>query len=104
MRTRRFYQSLRFKMSLGLFLPLVAILSLLSYLQYANQQGLLMENLKQSATNAGDIVEGSLKQAMLRNDFSDVQQIVDDIAGQEGVLDLFLVDKQGLVVLSGGRQ
>ena len=91
-------------MSLGLFLPLVAALSLFSYLQYVNQQALLMENLRRSATNAGDIVEGGLKQAMLRNDFSDVQQIMDDIVGQEGVLDLFLMNKQGQVVLSAGRQ
>jgi signal transduction histidine kinase len=104
MRTRKFYHSLRFKITAGLLLPLLVTLSLFSYMQYANQRELLMQNLKVSATNAGEIVEGSLQHAMLIHDFSDVQQIVDGIVEQRGVRDLFLLDKQGGVVLSAGAQ
>ena len=104
MSTRRFYHSLRFKVTLGLLVPLLAALSVFSYVQYANQRRLLIGNLERSAANAGEIVEGSLQHAMLRNDFTDVQQIVNNIAVQEGVLDLFLLDKQGEVVLSASNK
>jgi len=104
MRTRKFYHSLRFKITAGLLFPLLATLAIFSYVQYANQRRLLLENLELSAANAGYIVQGSLQHAMLINDFSLVQQIMDDIVRRQGVLDLFLLDKQGRVVLSGGNQ
>jgi signal transduction histidine kinase len=40
---------------------------------------------------------------MLTNDFSEVQQIVDEIANREGVRGLFLLDKQGRIVMSAAR-
>lgn len=105
MTARRFYHSLRFKITVGVTVPLLIILTTLSYLQYTGHRNLLMENLRLSASNAGDIIEASLQHAMLTNDFSEVQQIVDEIARQEGVRDLFLLDKQGRVVMAaGGRQ
>jgi len=103
-RTKEFRRGLRFKMTLGLLVPLVVTLSVFSYAQYANQRRLLIDNLERSAANAGEIVEGGLQHAMLRNDFTDVRQIVDNMAAQQGVLDLFLLDKQGEVVLSAGNQ
>jgi signal transduction histidine kinase len=104
MRIQRLYQSLRFKVTLGILLPLLIILSILSYRQYASYQELLLENLQLSATNAGEIIEGSLLYAMLTNDFSTVQQILDNIAQQQGVHGLFLLDKKGQVVLSAGSE
>lgn len=98
----RFFDSLRFKIAIGLFLPLLATLSLFSYVQYTIQRSLLMQNLELLAENAGEIVEGSLQHAMLVHDFRNVQEIVDGIVGQQGVLDLILLDKQGQLVLSAG--
>ena len=102
MRIQKLYHSLRFKVTLGILLPLLIILSILSYRQYASYQELLLENLQLSATNAGEIIEGSLLYAMLINDFSTVQQILDNIAEQQGIHGLFLLDKNGQVVLSAG--
>jgi signal transduction histidine kinase len=104
MKTQRPYYSLRFKVTLGILLPLLIILSILSYRQHASYQELLMENLQLSATNAGEIIEGSLLYAMLINDFSIVQQILDNIAEQQGIHGLFLLDKDGEVVLSAGSE
>ena len=64
---RRFYSSLRFKVTAGLLLPLLAILSMLAYVRHASYQSLLMENLQNSAATAGEIIEGSLQHAMLAN-------------------------------------
>ncbi len=101
-RVRKFFDSLRSKIAIGLFLPLLATLSLFSYVQYTNQRSLLMRNLELLAENAGQIVEGSLQHAMLAHDFRNVQEIVDGIVVEQGVLDLLLLDKQGQVVLSAG--
>jgi len=100
----KFYHSLRFKITLGLFIPLLAALSLFFSLQYAQQRQVLLENLEHSATNAGEIVKSSLQYGMLINDFSLVKEIMDDIAEQQGVLDLWVLDKQGLVVLATGSE
>ena len=104
MRTKRLYDSLRFKITAGLLFPLLAILAIFSYLQYASHRQLMMESMELAAANAGEIVEGSLQHAMLTNDFSMVQQIVDEIAKQPGVRNLFLLDKKGQVVISAGNR
>jgi nitrate/nitrite-specific signal transduction histidine kinase len=100
MRPRAFYHSLRFKIEVALFLALLVILALFSYLHYADVRTVMMENLALSALNMGEIIEGSLQRAMRMNDFSAVQQIVDDIAKEEGVEDLLLLDKEGSVVIA----
>jgi signal transduction histidine kinase len=102
---RRFYHSLRFKITVGVVVPLLIILTTISYLQYNSHRDLMVENLKFSASNTGDIIEASLQHAMLTNDFSEVQQIVDEIVKREGVKGLFLLDKQGRIVMSAaGKQ
>jgi hypothetical protein len=79
MTARRFYHSLRFKITVGVAVPLLIILATISYLQYNSHRDLMVENLRLSASNAGDIIEASLQHAMLTNDFSEVQQILDEI-------------------------
>jgi signal transduction histidine kinase len=101
---RKLYHSLRFRITAGVLLPLLTILSILSYVQRTNYQNLLIENLQLSAANTGEIIESSLLYAMLTNDFSTVQQILDNIVEQQGVQDLFLLDKEGQVVLSAGNR
>ena len=49
MKAKRFYHSLRFKVALGLVFPLLATLSVFSYLQYANRRRVPMQNLDVSA-------------------------------------------------------
>jgi signal transduction histidine kinase len=105
MTARRFYHSLRFKITVGVAVPLLIILTTISYLQYNSHRDLMVENLRLSASNTGDIIEASLQHAMLTNDFSEVQQIVDEIAKREGIRDLFLLDKQGRIMMSAaGKQ
>ena len=100
MRPRAFYNSLRFRIEAALFVVLLAILGLFSYLHYADVRKVMMENLALSALNVGEIIEGSLLNGMRTNDFSVVQQIVDDIAKERGVEDLLLLDKEGVVVIA----
>jgi HAMP domain-containing protein len=100
MKTRRIYQSLRFKITAGITIPLLIILTIVSYLQYSSHRDLMMDNLRLSASNLGEIIEGSLQHAMLTNDFSEVQGIVNEIAEREEVKGLFLLDNKGRIVIS----
>ncbi|MBN1584412.1 MAG: GAF domain-containing protein [Anaerolineae bacterium] len=91
---------LRFKITAGVLLPLLIILSILAYVRHTNYRNLLIKNLQTSAANAGEIIEGSLQHAMLTNNFSTLEQIVDNIAKQPRVYDLFLLSKSGHVLIS----
>lgn len=103
MRGSALLSGLRFKIAVGLIIPLLGVSAVLSYPEYVSHRQLMMENLKLTASNVGKIIESGLHHAMLTNDFAAVQQIVDDIAEQQGVDGLFLLDRQGQVVISTER-
>jgi signal transduction histidine kinase len=97
--------SLRLKVTVGVAVPLIIILTTISYLEYDGHRDLMVENLRLSASHASDIIEASLQHAMLTHDFSEVQQILDEVVKREGIRDLFLLDKQGRIVRSAaGRR
>lgn len=99
--TRR--RSLRLRVTVALLVSLVAVLGSFAYLEYLGQRHLVIQQLRSSADMAGQIVESSLQHAMMANDFTIVQQIMDDIASQPEVQDVFLLDKEGEILLSADR-
>jgi signal transduction histidine kinase len=100
MKLERSLNSLRFKVTAGILIPLIVILSILAYVRHVRYQDLLTENLHLSAANTGEVIAGSLQDAMVTNDFSTIQSIVDNISSQPGVHDLFLLDKSGDVLIA----
>jgi len=100
MKSRRIYQSLRFKITVGVTMPVLIILVIASYLQYSSHRDLMMDSLRLSASNLGEMIEGSLQHSMLTNDFTEVQWIVEDIAEREEVKELVLLDSKGRIVIS----
>lgn len=104
MKTRRIYQNLRFKITAGVTIPLFVILTVVSYLQYESHRDLMVDNLRLSASNLGEIIEGSLQHSMLTNDFGEVQGIVDEIAARGEVKELFLLDNKGRIVISADQE
>ena len=97
---KKVYHSLRFRVTIGVLLPLVLILSGLSYARHTSYQSLLLANLRRSAADAGEIIEGGLQHAMVTNDFSLLQELVNSIGTSPGVLSVFLVGKEGNVLIS----
>ncbi|MFQ5812096.1 MAG: ATP-binding protein [Anaerolineae bacterium] len=104
MKSRKFYQSLRFKITVGITIPLLIVLAIVSYLRYSSHRDLMMDDLRLSASNLGEIIEGSLQHSMLTNDFAEVQGIVDGIAARGEVKELFLLDNKGRIVISAGQE
>ncbi len=103
MKSRRIYQSLRFKITAGVTIPVLIILAIVSYLQYSNHRDSMVDDLRLHASSLGEIIEGSLQHSMLTNDFTEVQGIVDEIAKIEEVKELFLLDNKGRIVISADQ-
>ena len=95
MRSMSLFHSLRFKITVGIALPLLLILGAFSYLQYVRQRDLLLSNLDRATTNLGNVIVGSLQHAMLSQDLPEIQGIMDNIAMQEGIRGVFLMNSQG---------
>ncbi|MCL5950620.1 MAG: histidine kinase [Chloroflexi bacterium] len=104
MRAKHLVHSLRFKITAGIALPLLVILSVFSYLQYLRERDLLMSNLDRATTNLGNVIDGSLQHAMLAQDLGQIQGIVDDISKQEGIDRVFIMNKQNEVGFSAISQ
>ena len=92
MQSKRIFSSLRFKITAGIALPLLVILSAFSYLQYVRQRDLLLTNLDLATTNLGNVIVGSLQHAMLTQDLPEIQVIMDNIAKEGGIGDIFLMN------------
>jgi signal transduction histidine kinase len=92
MRSKRFIRSLRFKITVGIALPLVVILSAYSYLQYVRQRELLLTNLDQATTNLGSVIVASLQHAMLQQDLPAIQGILDNVGQEPGVRSVFVMN------------
>ncbi|MBI5304489.1 MAG: HAMP domain-containing protein [Chloroflexi bacterium] len=97
MRSQRFLYSLRFKITAGIALPLLVLLSAFSYLQYIRQRDLLLANLDRTTTNLGNVIVGSLQHAMLTQDLPEIQIIMDNIAKQGGIREVFLMNPRNEV-------
>ncbi|MFQ6057298.1 MAG: GAF domain-containing protein [Anaerolineae bacterium] len=104
MRPQRVYDSLRFKITAGVVIPLLLSMVFFTYFQYVRQRNLLMDSMKRSSTNLGEVIEGSLRYAMLSGDLSETRQIMDDIATQRGVKNLVLLDKRGEIRISSQEE
>ncbi len=92
--------SLRLKVSLGVCLALIGLLAPLNRLQYEMQRRTAMAELQLLAAAAGTIAEHSLEEAMLTNNRSAIQGIVDSVAGAPGVGSVYLLNRQALVAAS----
>jgi sensor histidine kinase regulating citrate/malate metabolism len=89
--------SVRFKITLAAVLLLVPILGAYSHLQYWRQYDIMLENLERSTTAMGQVITASLQHALLTADLDEIQQIVDDVAQQNEIANLAVLDKQGVI-------
>ncbi len=93
-------RSLRFKVSLGVCLALIVLLAPLNWLQYQVQRRAAIADLELLAANTGAVAEHSLEEAMLTNNRSNIQAIVDGVAQVPGVQSVFLLTPHAVVAAS----
>lgn len=97
-------RSLRLKISLGVSLALILLLAPLNWLQYELQRRTAMRELELLAVTTGTIVEHSLEEAMLTDNRSSVQAIVDSVAQNADVRSIYLLNPEAIVAASSGEQ
>jgi signal transduction histidine kinase len=83
-------------------LALIALLAPLNWLQYQLQRRAAIADLELLAATTGAVAEHSLEEAMLANNRSAIQSIVDSVAQAPDVRSVFLLTPQVVVAASPG--
>ncbi len=92
-----FMQSLRFKITAGITLVMVVMILLYTYLHYDSHRASVMRDAGQTLTNTSQIIKGSLQHAMLRQDFDDLQSIMDNVGSRPGIITLLLLNPDSVI-------
>jgi signal transduction histidine kinase len=95
-------RSLRLKISFGVCLALIVLLAPLNWVQYQLQRRAAMRELELLAVSTGTVAEHSLEQAMLTNNRSAIQAIVDSVSKGPGVRSVYLLTSEARVAASPG--
>ncbi len=80
------FRSLRWKVALGLALPIFVSFLGYSILHYYREKTVLLENIERSAGEFGELVRGGLRHAMINNDREVLQNALVDIGNQQNIL------------------
>jgi hypothetical protein len=93
-------RSLRLKISLGVSLALIVLLSPLNWVQYQVQRRAAMADLELLAATTGAVAVHSLEEGMLTNNRSSIQAIVDSVAQAPDVQTVLLLTPQAIIAAS----
>ena len=92
--------SLRAKITLGVILPLVIILGIFTVIENNRQQEVVLGHLTSSASRSVRVIENSLRHAMLKSDFSEVQTVLDSINDTEDFRVVYLLNTNGEIIFA----
>ncbi|MBI5962490.1 MAG: sensor histidine kinase [Chloroflexi bacterium] len=87
------FRSIRWKVALGLALPVLAALIGFSVADYYRRNALLTVMAENSAIQMGEMASGSLRHAMMLNDREMLQQTLIDIGKQKNILRVAIFDE-----------
>lgn len=92
-----FGSSLRARVMVGVLAPLIVVLGLAAYVQFAGHRELMLENLEEVSLSVGDGVEASLARAMLSRNTAELAAVAQDLGGRPSIRNLMILDEQGSV-------
>ena len=93
-------RSLRTKVTLGIVLPLLLILSIFVVVDYRRHREDVLNDLSLLAAQSGRVIENNMRHAMLEADFDEVQLILDSIGETEEFRVIYLIDTDGKVIFA----
>ncbi len=96
--------SLRLKVTLGLVLPLVLILGTFTAIEHVRHQATEFATLSFLASRIGQVIENSLQHAMLAQDPTALQYILNAISEDKTIRVVYLLDTSGRVVFAPGSE
>jgi len=97
-------RSLRAKITLGVIIPLVMVLGIFTAIEYNRQQEVILSELSSSASRSVRVIENSLRHAMLKSDFSEVQTVLDSINDTEDFRVVYLLDTNGKIIFAPNQE
>jgi len=92
--------SLRAKITLGVILPLILVLGIFAVIENNRQQEVVINHLTSSAARSVRVIENSLRHAMLKSDFTEVQTVLDSINDTEDFRVVYLLDTNGKIIFA----
>lgn len=104
MRFSSFIHRLNLKIILGVVSTLFIGAVVLLYLLYTFNRNQLIEGLKTSTNIQGDLIKNNLKIAMLTKHPTYLPLAVHDLAKEEGVDNIFILDKKGIIKVSADME
>ena len=93
-------RSLRAKVTLGIVLPLLLILSIFLVIDYRRHREDVLDDLSLLASQSGRVIENNMRHAMVEADFDEVQVLLDSIGDTEEFRVVYLLDTDGKVVFA----
>ena len=93
-------RSLRAKVTLGIIFPLVLMLCVFTFIEYNHHRNTQLNNLSVLASYNGQLIEETLRHAMLVSDFSEVQRTLDTAGKTEIFRVVYLLDTSGKVIFA----
>ena len=100
LRTKLFKTSLRFKVTVVFVLPMLLILSVLSYVHNTREQKELEEQIQMTTIQIGNMALSGMKHAMLRNDQEVVARILRNIGTNPSIKQIWIVNPDFRIVES----
>lgn len=98
------HSSLRAKVTLGVVLPLILILSIFTTIEYFRHRSVLLSNLSLFSSYSAEVVEDNLLHQMIESNFDGVQQLIDTIAAREEFQSIYILDSAGKVIFAPNEQ
>jgi signal transduction histidine kinase len=93
-------RSLRAKVTLGVGIPLLLIVSMFTLVKYLRRSDTVFNNLSVLASNSGQVIEFNLRRAMLADDFDEVQTLLDAIGQTPEFSTVSVLDTSGEIIFA----
>ncbi len=93
-------RSLRVRVTMGVVLPLILILGVLTFIEYSRYRTTVLNNASVLASHSGEVIESSLQHAMLESDFDEVQSLLDTVGSLHEFQVVYLLDTSGHVMFA----
>lgn len=91
-------------MMVGVLGPLAIVLALFAYVQSNLHRGMLLDVATRTATDLGNVIEGSLQHAMLTENRTEIQISIDNITANAQVTNLMLLNTESEVQAAGSQE
>ena len=93
-------RSLRAKVTLGIIVPLVLLLSIFTFIEYTRHRSVLLNNLSVLASYNGQLIEATLRHSMLVSDFAEVQRTLDSVGKNENFRIVYILNTSSQVIFA----